>query len=98
MHYQDGREIKIGDLARTVANPEFVKGGVQTEYVGKVVNGVPSSQACNVSLEIVLAREVGPMGVGPWRSSGTLSYAQSVNSGDLLCLVPVAEAAQVVAA
>jgi hypothetical protein len=96
MHYQDGTEIKIGDLARSVSSPESTKHVTTTEFMGTVSGGTPTADSCNVNLRVVACREVGPLGAGPW-TAVTLHWSQMVNGSDLVC-VTRAEAAVAVAA
>jgi hypothetical protein len=67
MHYEDGTEVKIGDVARSKT-----KEGVthNTEIIGIVVGGQPQADTCNINVVPTAHRYVTPAGVGPWLVGG----------------------------
>lgn len=82
MHYRDGSEVKLGDLARSVVKPENVKGYTGIELLGIVVGGTPTAESCNLQLQVVAQREVGPLGTSAWRPSNGTNTC--VSTGDCL--------------
>jgi hypothetical protein len=94
MHYADGTPVKLGDLCRTVANPDNARTYVQTEQLGQVVNGVPASGSCNVHVQTLAIRAVGPLGVGPWQPAAD-RWPASINAHEAVLVVaaPAVESA-----
>lgn len=84
MHYQDGTEVQLGDIARTVAKPDATYS--QTEQLGIVVAANPNSAGCNLHVNVFAVRDVSPMGVSPWRSA-LGGFALSVTASDSLLVL-----------
>jgi hypothetical protein len=84
MHYQDGKEVKVGDLIRMVGHPEGYKTGPVTEHLGFVAGGTPSSSACNLTVVPVALRVKSPLGTSGWNPVATQLYPSCVNSADCL--------------
>jgi len=82
MHYRSGKQVKVGDLARTIANPEYAKVSPQIEIIGVVVAGTPSASSCNLQIATVAMRNISPIGNGPWIPTQAGGFAQCQNAGD----------------
>lgn len=52
-HYDDGTEVRIGDVATRAPSPVGYDGGLLDGEGGTVVEVVPGADACNVTLAAV---------------------------------------------
>lgn len=77
MHYQDGTEVKLGDLARKT----LTFGGIGQEIIGVVVSGSPRATTCNLNMQVLVVRDISDLGTSPWRTVN-YDYPQSQNAGE----------------
>lgn len=81
MHYQDGSEVKLGDLCAHSSNgysPEARLGSL-----GIVVSGSPQLESCNLSIMVLAQRNHSELGDSGWRQSAQ-PFVTCVNAKDCM--------------
>lgn len=71
MHYADGKEVKVGDLA--ISAPPHQGQQNVTHLLGIVVGGNTTADSCNVQLWPLAARTCSSIGTSGWQKMETMN-------------------------